>query len=146
MGHSLTISVAICAHLSRICHIVIFPYVKFANRARRSSFEEPLVYALLVEEVHAGHGPHLVTLFVLYEAHHALAIAFVFVVLALGHLLSCHLTEGQALYDRFRGRLADLVEIEDLDAAHVPAIGCLLLADVLQYLKEAHLILREPAT
>lgn len=128
------------------CDVVVFLDVELANWTRRSSLQQPLVYALPVEEVHAGHGPHLVTLFVLYEAHHALAIAFVFVVLALGHLLSCHLTEGQALYDRFRGRLADLVEIEDLDAAHVPAIGCLLLADVLQYLKEAHLILREPAT
>ena len=78
MGHSLTISVAICAHLSRICHIVIFPYVKFANRARRSSFEEPLVYALLVEVVHAWHRPQFLVCFVFNKADHALGLSLVF--------------------------------------------------------------------
>ena len=46
-----------------------------------------------MEEVHAGHSPYFIILFVLHEAYHALAIALVFVVLALLDLLGSHLSE-----------------------------------------------------
>ena len=46
-----------------------------------------------MEEVHAGHGPYFILLFVLHEAYHALTIALVFIVLALLDLLGGHLSE-----------------------------------------------------
>ena len=74
---SLAITVAICAHLSRVCHIVIFSYVKFANGAGRTSFQQPFVNAISVEEVHTGHRAQFFSRLVIDKTDHAFSLSFV---------------------------------------------------------------------
>ena len=123
--------------------VVVLLDVELADRTGRASLQQPLIYTLLVEEVHAGHGSHFVSLFVFHEAHHALAIALVLVVLALLDLFRRHLAQRQAIHDRLGGGLADLIQVENLYATHVSPVSCLLLADMLQDLKKVDLVLRE---
>ena len=135
---------AVSAHLGRTGNIVVLAHVELANRAGRAALQQPLINALSVEEVQAGHGSQFLVRLVLDQADHALRHGLICAVSGIGYdLLLCDRSDGQRLDDRPRCRLDEsarqligeeaLVQAADVDRAmHV------VILNVVQDLEQVH--------